>query len=76
MEQKKPKTIKLRDLKPTKDAKGGHGHGGGGYGIGRVQLGMVVRKSHRSSIPRCDRLLAVLCLLSKRRQLARHHVAG
>ena len=29
------KTIKLRDLKPTKDAKGGRGRGGGGYGFPR-----------------------------------------
>ena len=38
MEQKKEKkTIKLRDLKPTKDVKGGFGRGGGGYGIRRVR---------------------------------------
>jgi hypothetical protein len=38
MAQKKAKkTIKLRDLKPTRDAKGGRGRGGGGYGIRRVQ---------------------------------------
>ena len=35
MAQKKAKKmIKVRDLKPTKDAKGGRGHGGGGYNIG------------------------------------------
>jgi len=36
-QQKEKKTIKVRDLKPTKDAKGGRGRGGGGYGIRRVQ---------------------------------------
>jgi hypothetical protein len=30
--KKAKKTIKTRDLKPTKDAKGGRGHGGSSYG--------------------------------------------
>jgi len=38
MAQKKAKKmIKVRDLKPTKDAKAGRGRGGGGYGDHRVQ---------------------------------------
>jgi hypothetical protein len=38
MAQKKAKkTIKVRDLKPTKDAKGGGGHRVDGFGIRRVQ---------------------------------------
>ena len=38
MAQKKAKkTIKVRDLKPTKDAKGGGGRRVDGFGIRRVQ---------------------------------------
>ena len=37
MQKQKKNTIKVRDLKPAKDAKGGWGHGGGGYGLHRVQ---------------------------------------
>jgi hypothetical protein len=36
-QNKAKKTIKLRDLKPINDVKGGRGRGGGGYGIRRVQ---------------------------------------
>jgi hypothetical protein len=37
MQKQKKNTIKVRDLKPAKDAKGGWGRGGGGYGLHRVQ---------------------------------------
>jgi len=37
MKKQKKQTIKVRDLKPLKNAKGGIGRGGGGYGLRRVQ---------------------------------------